>query len=83
MGTLKVKDKFKIIKDQIEYEFEVAEDGGYVVSVPELPGCVSEGKSFEQAWQMIHDAMEGWLYVAAKHGDAIPHKFRSLIDIAD
>ena len=41
MQTLKPKDKLKIVKDSIEYEFEVAEDGGYVVSVPELPRCNS------------------------------------------
>ena len=47
MQKLKPKDKFKITKDDIEYEFEVAEEGGYVVSVPELPGCLSEGDTFE------------------------------------
>ncbi len=72
MQRLAPKDKLKIIRDNIEYEFEVAEEGGFVVSVPELPGCVSEGDTFEQAWEMIQDAMEGWLYVASKHGDETP-----------
>ena len=80
MQKLKPRDKLRIIKDDIEYEFEVAEEGGYTVSVPELPGCLSEGSTFEEAWDMIQDAMEGWLLVAAKHGDSIPPKFRGLID---
>ena len=60
MQKLKPKDRLKITKDGIEYEFEVAKEGRYVVSVPELPGCVSEGDTFEEAWEMIQDAMEGW-----------------------
>ena len=49
MQKLKPKDKFRIVKDDIEYEFEVAEEGGYTASVPDLPGCLSEGDTFEQA----------------------------------
>ncbi len=78
MARLKPRDKLKIVKDNIEYEFEVAQDGGYAVSIPELPGCVSEGSTFEEAMEMIHDAMEGWLLVAAKHGDPVPPKFVAL-----
>lgn len=75
MTVLKPSDKLKIIKDDIEYEFEVAEEGGFVVSVPELPGCVSEGDSFEEAWDMIQDAMQGWLHVASEHGDSDPDRY--------
>ena len=83
MQKLKPRDKLKIIRDGIEYEFEVAEEGGYIASVPELPGCVSQGDTFEQALEMIQDAAEGWLRVAAKHGDPFPQKFRSLIKSSD
>ena len=55
MQTLKPKDKLKIVKDSIEYEFEVAEEGGYLVSVPELPGCLSKGDTFEKSWEMIKE----------------------------
>ena len=79
MQKLKPEDKLKIIKEDIEYEFEVAEKGGYLVTVPELPGCLSEGHTFEKAWEMIQDAMEGWLHLAQEHGDPIPVKFNSLI----
>ena len=79
MQKLKPKDKLKITKDDIEFEFEVAEEGGYVASVPELPGCVSEGDTLEEALEMIQDAMEGWLHVAAEHGDPIPEKYKALV----
>jgi predicted RNase H-like HicB family nuclease len=51
MQKLMPRDKLKIAKDGIEYEFEVAEKGGYFVCVPEFPGCVSEGQTSEEAWK--------------------------------
>ena len=83
MQRLKANEKFKIFKDDIQYEFEVAEEGGYIVSVPGLPGCVSEGDTFEGAWEMIQDAMEGWLRVAIKHGDPIPPEFQGVLASED
>jgi predicted RNase H-like HicB family nuclease len=80
MQKLEAKDKFTVVKDDVQYEFEVAEEGGYVVSVPELPGCVSEGEDFEEAWRMIQDAMAGWLAVAQKQGDPVPPRFRKLAE---
>ena len=79
MQALKPNDTFTVTRDEIEYEFEIAEEGGYVVSVLGLPGCVSEGDTFELAFAMIQDALEGWLLVAAKHGDPVPEKFKSLM----
>ena len=59
--------------------FERAEEGGYVVTVPELPGCVTEGDTFAEALEMVRDAMEGWLYVAARCGDPIPKVFEDIV----
>ncbi|MBM2826607.1 MAG: hypothetical protein HW403_671 [Dehalococcoidia bacterium] len=67
---------FQVIEDGITYEFEEAEEGGYTVTVPDLPGCVSEGDTFEEAMAMIMDAMIGWLTVAKKHGDPFPEKYQ-------
>lgn len=52
--------------------FEPAEEGGFVVSVPALPGCMSQGDTFEQASAMIKDAMQGYL-VVLKGEKQIPH----------
>ena len=78
MTTLKPRDKLKVVKDDIEYEFEVAEEGGFAVSTPELTGCISEGDTFEEALAMINGAMRSRLEVAEKYGDPIPEKFRGL-----
>lgn len=42
---------------------------GYVVEVPELPGCLSQGKTFEEAAANIKDAIQGVLHVMEKHGE--------------
>jgi predicted RNase H-like HicB family nuclease len=40
---------------------EPAEEGGYVVYVPSLPGCISEGDSKEEALKNIKEAIELYL----------------------
>ncbi|MEA1907910.1 MAG: type II toxin-antitoxin system HicB family antitoxin [Euryarchaeota archaeon] len=39
------------------------EDGWYVVECPSIPGCVSQGKTVEEALENIKDAMYGCLEV--------------------
>ncbi|HEV3261829.1 MAG TPA: type II toxin-antitoxin system HicB family antitoxin [Gemmataceae bacterium] len=41
--------------------FETTDDGGYTVSVPALPGCVSEGGTLEEARHNIREAIERYL----------------------
>ncbi len=41
--------------------FEPASEGGYTVSVPTLPGCISEGETFEEAQKNIREAIELYL----------------------
>lgn len=40
---------------------------GYVVDVPELNGCMSQGKTVDEALKNIKDAIKGWLAVENKH----------------
>jgi len=54
--------KFKVL---IMYDSEYK---GYVVDVPELPGCMSQGKTIDEALSNIKDAITGWLHVEKKHG---------------
>jgi len=42
---------------------EKDETGYYVAEVPALPGCLSQGKTFEEAKENIKEAIEGWLEV--------------------
>lgn len=71
---------FQVTEEGITYEFEEAEEGGYTVTVPDLPGCISEGDSFEEALEMIKDAMIGWLMVAKRHDKSFPEKYLHVIE---
>lgn len=48
------------------------EEGGYAVSCPELPGCISFGDTIEEAMANIEDAKIAWLSAALEDGAAIP-----------
>ena len=69
---------FQVIKNGIVFELQSEAEGGYTIFVPSLPGCISYGNTFEQAIEMIKDAMAGWLEVARKEGVPIPEQFESL-----
>ena len=59
--------------------FHRAEEGGYVVTIPEMPGCVTEADTFEEGLEMIKDALEGLLEVAVEDGDPIPEQFQEVV----
>jgi len=42
---------------------EQDEAGYYVAEVPALPGCLSQGKTYEEAMTNIKEAVEAWLEV--------------------
>ena len=50
---------------QALYTFD-EEYAGYVVEVPELPGCFSQGKTLDEATENIKDAIQGILLVMEK-----------------
>lgn len=54
--------KFKVV---ISYDREYK---GYIVDVPELVGCMSQGKTIDEALHNVKDAIKGWLKVERKHG---------------
>ena len=44
----------------------------YVVTVPELPGCQTHGKTLEEAIKQGRDAIESWIDARRASGRAIP-----------
>ena len=44
--------------------FHANADGTFTISFPDLPGCISEGKSLENALYMAQDALKQWLEVS-------------------
>lgn len=61
---------------------ERGEDGYIVVECPALPGCVSQGKTEEEALANIKDAINGILKGRQKHGLPIPEVQVTEVEIA-
>ncbi|MBI2268545.1 MAG: type II toxin-antitoxin system HicB family antitoxin [Candidatus Blackburnbacteria bacterium] len=69
--------KIKVLK--YTAVFEPAEEGGYVVSVPALPGCVTEGNTFEEAVAMVKDAIGGYIAVLEEEGLEVPRETEEVV----
>ena len=46
-----------------------AEEGGYWAEVPAIPGCATQGDTFEELLQNIYEAVEGCLSVDVQNLD--------------
>ena len=57
--------KFRVLIEQDE-------DGVFVAEVPSLPGCISQGKTREEAVQNAQEAISAYLESLKEHGDPIP-----------
>ena len=63
----------KTLNDYMEmsYRMEIVEDkeeGGFVVSYPELPGCITCGETIEKAVSNALDAKREWMEAALEEG---------------
>ena len=47
-----------------------AEEGGYWAEVPEIPGCATQGETFEQLLSNLYEAIEGCLSVDVQDSPA-------------
>ncbi|PIS34565.1 MAG: antitoxin HicB [Parcubacteria group bacterium CG08_land_8_20_14_0_20_43_9] len=47
-------------------------EGGFTVIVPSLPGCVTYGRTLQEAKKMAVDAIKGYLASLKKHKESIP-----------
>lgn len=57
--------------------YEEASEGGYVASVPALPGCHTQGETLEEAERNIIEAIALYLESLAARGETIPEERRS------
>jgi predicted RNase H-like HicB family nuclease len=59
----------------IQYELIIywsEEDQSFVVEVPELPGCMADGETYEQAVANARQVIEEWIETAREQGRPIP-----------
>ena len=59
--------------------FEQAEEGGYIAFVPALPGCMTQGETFEETKNNIQDAIVGYIQVLREDGDDVPTEYKEHI----
>lgn len=62
---------------KLKYPFTIRplskeEGGGFLIEFPDLPGCMSDGETVEEAIINGKDAMEGWIATCKKFGDPVP-----------
>ena len=64
----------KIAESVLKYTavFDPCEEGGFTVTVPKLPGLVTEGDTFEEALDNVRDAINGYLLMLQEDGEGIP-----------
>lgn len=55
------------------------EPRGYLVTVPELPGCYTEGDTLEESFKMASDAISSYLSVLEKENLPIPEERKTII----
>ncbi|WP_414526734.1 type II toxin-antitoxin system HicB family antitoxin [Nodularia chucula] len=65
-----------VAKSQAEFKRQVllypGEDGYFVVEVPSLPGCISQGKTREEALANIEEAIALYIEVLQDRGEPVP-----------
>lgn len=54
-------------------------EGGYTALVPALPGCVTYGRTVDEAREMVKDAISGYIASLRKHKVPIPSDENTLI----
>lgn len=53
--------------------------GGYIATVPDLPGCMSDGDTEHEALDNVQQAIADWIECAQRLGRPIPHPTRELM----
>ena len=68
----------------LQYEIIVywsEQDNFYVAEVPELPGCVTDGPSYQEALSNAETAIQEWIDTAKSLGKEVPEPKKNVIDV--
>jgi predicted RNase H-like HicB family nuclease len=58
------------------------EDGHVVAEVPSLPGCISQGKSREEALENVREAISLHVEVLRERGEPVPEDRVEMVEVA-
>jgi antitoxin HicB len=53
-------------------ELDQSEGGGFLAEIPDLPGCMADGETIEEAVRNVNDAAVEWIAEAKKLGRQVP-----------
>ncbi len=53
-------------------------EGGYTVTVPSLPGCITYGETIDEAIKMVREAIELYIESLREHNEEIPTENETL-----
>ena len=73
--------KNKLLKYTVIYTPEP--EGGFTVTVPSLPGCVTYGRNLQEAEKMVEEAINLYLQSLQEHKEAIPDEKNLLVGSID
>jgi len=72
----KIKAKSQKNKRTMSYHYTIIlrsePEGGFTAMVPALPGCVTYGRTMEEAKKMLKDAVVGYVASLVKHKEPVP-----------
>ena len=73
---MKTKSKTLKLEDYLKLSYPITlypeVEGGFTVEIKDLPGCVTQGETLEEAHEMIDDAKYAWIKVNLELGNPIP-----------
>lgn len=65
--------KYRVVIEPLSAE----DGGGFLATVPDLPGCMSDGETPQEAVANVQDAIDAWIEAADDLGRAIPAPSRA------
>lgn len=74
-----MKVKHKVGESTIMRKYTIilepdTEEGGYTVTVPALPGCITQGETVEQCIERAHEVIEGFIESLLADGEPVPEE---------
>lgn len=78
LKTMKKQIVHKIYQYTAVFEPD-KKSGGFTVTIPSLPGCISEGDTFEKALRNIQEAASLYIEVMQKQNAGIPKEERGVV----
>lgn len=66
--------EYPIVVEPLSHE----DGGGFAAIVPDLPGCMSDGDTPEQAISNVRDAIAAWIEAAHEMGRDVPRPSKHL-----